>query len=498
MAKHPEQVSQGCVALLNLIISSVILFVLVLILMPGFVDLPEWAEDIRSSKLIKKRTVEGQVQVFPNPSNPSEDQLLIFNTRSGGVPIKKILNKSTPIKPNPILITSQKIQNYQRIWDKALPNSDISQYPYLKVRSDFNTLYLLYQENLYAWRLKDGQDLWQTKLETAINPACDACFQISLDFKVIVVLGEDQHLQVIDLKSGKLIWAKTLEKRLGTYPSFYLYKNSVGLTDASQGQNKYLLLDIMTGKTQKEIELPTKKDNTPLLSAQNQLFYFVNLPNSDAIQLRIQDIDKQTNPKNISLPSEMRLPSVSNDTYQYLKEWWLTDSRYVFMKVIVKNKGEQLIKINRDNARLQKVQHPAGYELVLLSENTRFLLVNARKLERDYDNQIWMIDKKEGTRKWAYTLKGKNLFRYTAGEITWSTHFQPNALVIIEKQGSDVLEATALNIGSGTLLKKKQVSINQQQWDGITWTEDAIWLSAQELYRIDLERYHFYVSREFP
>jgi ABC-type transport system involved in cytochrome bd biosynthesis fused ATPase/permease subunit len=50
MANPTEQASQGCVALLNLIVSAVILFILVFILMPGFIDLPEWAEDLRKNK----------------------------------------------------------------------------------------------------------------------------------------------------------------------------------------------------------------------------------------------------------------------------------------------------------------------------------------------------------------------------------------------------------------------------------------------------------------
>jgi hypothetical protein len=498
MANPTEQASQGCVALLNLIVSAVILFILVFILMPGFIDLPEWAEDLRKNKLIEKRKVEGPVQILPNPAKPSENQVIVFNALYGGLPVKQILKKQTLETTTPLLITSRKANDYQRLWDKALPNSDVTQYKYLKTVSNFNTLYLLYQQRLRAWSLENGSEKWSVNLQEVIEPACNDCFQFSVDFKIVLILDNNQTLYSINAVNGRILWQKSFKNSLPIYAGFYLYRNSIGLLKSSNNTSSYVLIDILTGEIQKEIKLTGRTDNTPFRQNRNQLFYF-NLDSKLKFpQLIIQELFGTQAPKNISIPLDETLFNEYNYTINNLNEWWREDGETIFLKIPSEKSKPRMLKINKSNGRVQEVFLPKGYDWLIVDEDANLLLLNAQKEGASQINELWVLSKKEGELLWKHSLQSPQIFQKQSTNMSWAAHLQNQQLIVLEWLDKSQLDILVFGANSGALQRKNKSNVKGEQWDGVTWTDEAIWLSIQVLYQIDLNRSSLYATQEFP
>ncbi len=497
MDNSAEKLSKGCVGVLNLVISSIILGVLVVLLLPDFVNLPEWTENLRKNKLIEKRKAKGSVKLVPNPQNPSENQVIIFNMLSGGIPIQKIFKKEdTPIISTPLLITSQKTSAYQRIWDKALPNTDIAQLKNLLTCYDFTTMYLLHEKKLRAWSLENGEEKWQIELDSPIDQGTKDCFQISLDFGTLLVLTQNQVLYSINLKNGSIAWQLKLANKIALEAGFYVYKNYVCLLQSPQEKPTYLLININNGKIQKEIDLGTPRIDKAIKQVRNHLFYFIEDSNTGSIEFIIKDIEEKERTKKIQLPSQSRVFSASSESYAQLPEWWREDSKYIFLKLVMPNRSIRLLRIDKLKERVAFINLKEGYEWVIVDESLDYLLLNAIGMVENQENELWLVSKASGQILWSYALKNPQVFQLSSQNLSWAAHIDGQSLILLEWNERTSLDAFVFRLRNGELLRKNSFQLKATQWEGITWEEEEAWLSAQDLYRINLEQLR--MSREFP
>lgn len=496
MANSAEQLSKGCVAMLNLVISTIILGVLVLLLLPDFVKLPEWTEQLRGNKLIEKRKVKGSVKIVPNPKYPSENQVVIFNMLSGGIPIQKIFNKQKNPTTPPLLVTSQKANAYQRIWDKALPEIDAIEQKKILACYDFTMMYLLHEKKLRAWYLENGNEKWQIELESPTDPRCKDCFQLSLDFGTLLVLTQNQVIYSINLKNGGINWQLKLPQQIAIEAGFYVYKNYICLLQSPQKDPSYLLININNGKIQKEIKLNAPRIDKAIKQVRNSLAYFIEDEKKSSLQLIIKDIEEKEATQKIQLPAQSRVFSASSESYQQMPEWWREDNKYIFLKINISNQGSRLLRIDKLSAQTAFFNLKKGYEWVMVDESIEYILLNAIGTAGSQKNELWLVSKISGQVLWSYTLQNPQVFQLSSQNLSWAAHIKGQSLILLEWNERTNLDAFVFQLKNGALLKKNSFQLEATQWEGITWENEEAWLSAQDLYRIDLEQLR--MTREFP
>ncbi|MEO1655679.1 MAG: PQQ-binding-like beta-propeller repeat protein, partial [Bacteroidota bacterium] len=222
MGDHPEErVSKGCAAFVNLIFSLLVLLVLLVVLLPNTIQMPDWFESFRNITLVEKRKAWGAVHTFTYfPADPVE-HLLIFNTRSKTSSLKDALNKENqPKKELQAQLTLKQAGENNILWDKKLNFLDADQVPRSVLLSQKEIVYTISKDRVWALEKASGEELWQTTLPAPLLGQQLQNAAINAGQALMILLIEGPELIALDLSSGRQKWQKKISEDIS--PQFFL------------------------------------------------------------------------------------------------------------------------------------------------------------------------------------------------------------------------------------------------------------------------------------
>ncbi|NJL11711.1 MAG: PQQ-binding-like beta-propeller repeat protein [Microscillaceae bacterium] len=491
MSQSPEKIGKGCAALINLVVSVLILVVLAFVLLPGFVKLPDWAEKLRKSNLIDRRKAQGPVHLIPNSQNARQADLLVLNRLDGAISLRNVLKTDAPPQVRPLWFSYLQTEPYERRWEKPLPQSDGLAREQLALTTTYSQLFFSVKNQLYAWKLRTGEKEWQAPLRDVLNPLCRQCLQVSLDFKTVLVLGQDQYLQAFHTQTGKAKWQVRVQQIRSEGESFYVYQNRVGLKDLVQGKAFYREFDIQTGRVLQEWPLENYLPNSPHLRQRTQLAYFAQKVGANAsFQLRLLNILKENKLRlqwEIALPAGCEIPLLPSVRALHPEEWWHQEGDFYYLLLSNVRGGQVLYRINLQNGQLQEWLKEEDYELSIVDTNRDFLLLNARRRRGSSRNELWMMAKNTGKIRWKYLLNSESPYQTKALQIDWAAWLDEQSLVLLEQDANQKIRVQLFRAFDGELLKKSQYKLSGGPWTGLNRLENFAWLSLGDVYGLDLK-----------
>jgi hypothetical protein len=500
MNEHkPEKISRGCAALGNLFFSGILLLILIVILMPGWIELPVWVKNLKNLTLIEKRQVWAAPQTFALNEREKADNLLIFNTRFKGTPLSDIFTKNTELSKQEVFLTYKSIAAPKSAWEIQPANIPIQNIDKIKHQFDFQNVYLMDGSYLKSYERAKGQLNWSRKLNDVIHPDCPNCLQITLG-KIGLVLTQDQMLYCIELAKGKVIWENRLNTPDGLGRSFYHNEEKIWLIDQTspkpESPAELKVFDLLDGTLLQRLTLPDLDFYAPFFWQDAQLYGFGRTKNQKYTLLSYDlngKIRWQTTLANDFVP-----PSVRRKSSNLIQnEWFLINGEALYLNWTLPNLMSQIWKFNLTDGKSTLLLEDDAYQFFLLGEYANQLIINAFRKRGSAKNEIWLLKKNGSKIDVKFPLKSTQKLHTNPYGLQWSANIRQNKLIVLEfVENTGTLFLTWIDLQDGKTFSEHHFNVKNDVWSGVAWTNQQVFLSIRNLYRLDLTSNAIFM--EFP
>lgn len=496
MGNSSENTGKGCAALINLIISVFILAILLFTLLPGLIQLPDWAQSLKKITLVPKRKVSGEIFTFTNHVQEESHNLLIINQLINIHPLPRIIKKKGKRpRPSPIL-TYKNIIDRQALWEIPLPEVSIEETSRIRSLFDYHNIYLIVKDKLTAIARNTGKELWQVNLNTTLPFNCTTCVQMSYDYNIAFLLTQDRVLYAISLKNGQILWQTQLNSPHFSQTGFYMLQNQIGVLDQATHEKKspfvFRFFEINTGHHSKSITLPDFTFQQQVVFQKSHLFTLEEATNT--IKIRAFNLQRQS--KKPIWESELASHFLTNLS---AKEITLFDETSLYIQTSFSSLQQQISKINLKTGKNTPLLQTENYQLKFVSQTSDFLLVNALNNRNSTQNELWAIHKNTGKKIWTYSLKNKERFKENFQTIEWVVQAYQNQLMLLQllphtSPKHKTMQFEIIDLYKGKKVKQYTFKVKNDNWSNTQFTKNYIYFSIQDLYSIDLKNFHLHVE----
>lgn len=475
MGDRPEErASKGCAAFVNLIFSLFVLLVLMVVLLPNTISMPDWFESFRNITLVEKRKAWGAVYTFTYLPSDRAEHLLIFNTRTKTSSLKDALNKEKPKKELQAQLTLKLPGASGTVWDKKLSLLDAEQVPRIIILSESEMIYALLQDRVWALDKSTGEESWQASLSASLLAQEARNVAINPGQSLMILLDETQKIVALDLKTGNQAWQQALSSDF--LPQFYLAGNSVVLLQQVENQQKTKLVsfDVLTGQLKNEKLIPT--GDVQVLQFRTNLYLLTREQGVNYFQAYRPDKDKELWKKKLPDAFQDILPANITHYQDGIFFYFLSDKR----------SDHQVWKIDNYAGKISPGYQSKQFQLSFLQESDQYLFLRARPENDPGKSQLWAIHKKSNRLEWQYNLEITPILDQ-AGGLNFSMAEMEGQVYLIERPpfGKN-LDFTQLDAKTGALVKKKSIDIPEQPWSGVAWTGSTIYCTLGDVIAIEL------------
>lgn len=481
---NAELKGRGCAALINLIVSSVLLILLVALLLPGMIELPSWVYKVRDLTLADTRQIQrGAVAIKPQNAPNAAPNLLILNLRlQQGIIEHERLDDKNDLR---LMLTYKSPEQYEPIWEKEVAQVAPSNLEDNLLIADQTRAYFLQNDKLQAYRLADGVKLWQTRLSDLVARNCHDCLQLSTA-GVLVVLSKDQKLYGIDPSKGAIIWEKRLNSWHNTNIGFELAAQDIVLREeviypkqsGKANDSEMLLIDTRTGKNKQEILLPNTETITKIV--EDKLYA---LSTGDSLgHLLCYALGSG------DLLWENKLPK----GYYFeanTPNWHFGEGKFYF---VFQRKDEQSIwSFDPLGQSFHRLYQSQDYQFNLLELEQNCLYLQAHKLRGSRRYELWQISLNHQKRSnWQMPLQISQWNHLT--ETTFAYKILSNGqMLCIQRSDVEELLVRAIDLKNGEILQEKAYKVRPNPWTGTLWDKKEVYISLKGLYRLELETAKF-------
>ncbi|MCU0446190.1 MAG: PQQ-binding-like beta-propeller repeat protein [Microscillaceae bacterium] len=497
--QKPEKISRGCAALGNLFFSGILLLILILILVPGWVELPAWVKNLKNLTLIEKRQAWATPQTFTLSEREKADNLLIFNTRFRGTPLSDLISQNRNLAQQETFLAYKATAGMKPIWEIKLDNTPIQGIEKLKNQFDFNNLYLVDGSQLKCFDRSKGQLQWSRKLSDVIHPDCVDCLQVTLN-KIGLVLTQDQILYGIDLMKGKVLWENRLNTPDGFGRGLYHNQENVWVIDQTSANPdapaELKVFGLKDGALLQRYTLDSLDFYSPFFWYDGQLYGFGKDKNQNYFLLNYDLSGKMR--WQTALPNGFVPPSVKIKTNKFAQnEWFLSNGKALYISLTLPNQLSQLWKFAIDDGRSTLLLEDDTYQFFLLGESGNQLIINVFRKRGSAKNEIWLLEKNGSRISVKYPLRTIQKLHTGKRGREWAVNIRQNKLVVLDfVEHSGTLFLTWVNLNDGSTFAEHHFSVKNDVWSGVAWTQQQVFLTIRNLYRLDLDSNTLFT--EFP
>ncbi|NJO00443.1 MAG: PQQ-binding-like beta-propeller repeat protein [Bacteroidia bacterium] len=151
---------------------------LVIFLLPDFIQLPDWTDRFKSIKLVQRWEVLGPVIPLSDAPEQKAYEVLILNARHGNAPLPEIVKNRQVSQKISVLLTYRRIDKPETLWERVLENVSPSQTAHIKMAFDQSIIYLTDNGYLRAINRHTGDEIWYLRLRDRIASDCKNCLRI--------------------------------------------------------------------------------------------------------------------------------------------------------------------------------------------------------------------------------------------------------------------------------------------------------------------------------
>jgi outer membrane protein assembly factor BamB len=488
--QKPEQLSRGCVALINLVLSLIGLFFLAIVLLPGIASMPPWVKNLKNFTLIEKKQTLGPVFTLNTTEREQADKVLIINTQYRGAPLSQIFKSPKDIAHYQVFMTLKSPNDNQINWENSLPQSKINTVNPIKVVSDYRNLLIMDGHLLKSIEQATGKLLWQKQLSDRINPLCESCLQISLN-NLAIALTEDQVLYVFEMSSGVTRWQMRLKNPLSRGQGFTIEQDFLIILDQilGNGQNKFVFshYNLKDGQLLKQLPIADLNPEDYFLWEKGELICLQNSPKTTFMKVfnpGTGKINWQT-----ALPENFKVKNTDFNKYSYTSEWLSADIQYFYLNIYASANENYIFKINRDTGQVSPLLQTDDYEFRIINSDANYLIINAIRTRGSLKSEIWVLEKKSGKIKVKHSLKSNHIYKKQSNRIMWDARIRQNKLLVLEfNDNNGNFHLAYVDLLDGNLFNERNFTLKPDFWTGITWTSKQAFLSIRNVYKLDLEK----------
>lgn len=344
------------------------------------------------------------------------------------------------------------------------------------------TIYLVDQTKLQAFRLSDGTALWQASLN--VEPQlCDDCMQIADDR--LIVLEKDRTIQTFDIHSGQLAWSRRLDDAPGHLP---IIGDQIAIATTNAGDAELQLVNIASGTIVEHLK-PGCKQETPsyrdasfsryspvLISADQKALFTFSGSYASCVQRWERDSDTAT--WTTWLDSDIAPSSWDAHT--------LLQTAQAFF---IAHDGI-LTALDTKSGTLTPLTHDPDYSFTPLFARDNTVVVKAAPTWDSRKHSLWAFDTSTGARRWQYTIRAKEWFG-DSGFNEWGTQLTPQGVAIVQvPRDEHQISIERLNLTTGASLGSTSATLDDSGstvvWDN-RWNNRMAWLLVNNtLATIDL------------
>ncbi len=478
-----ERAGRGCAIFINLIFSAIVLLVLTTILLPEVIELPKWVQQVRNFTVLEKRKVLQAPVTFTNSPDQVAEYLLVFNLQRTATANRTATDQ--PVRSYDVLVTHKKAGVYELDWETKLGATTNQTISRPQTYFDQAHVYILFEKELLALQRSNGRILWRYALKAALGDTNGSSFAINLPARMAYLIDQDNTLTAIRLSDGRPAWQKKLSPRASRLEVYSIGRQIGLLAQDFVKSPQFYLYDASSGKVAEEIILDTYEAFLPVFYYKGNLFG-VDLSAENAV-LACRVLPSGTLLWSSPLPRDFVDILESTRRNARSQPFYFQGSDIYAFRPINQSGGE-IIDFNFRDGRSQVIQKQANYRFSPLVQERGILLVQANPPSLNANPEIWAIDQRRGTRLWTYPLSLRNIYDENSQNFNFAIHSRGNRVWLMEKTKEEAeLRITSLDLNTGKPLRERTHKTTAQDWTGLQWTRQQVYLSAGDLYAIDLE-----------
>jgi hypothetical protein len=391
---------------------------------------------------------------------------------------------------------SQTNDGWQVGWDHKLGQSSTA-VP-LRAINEGNAIYLLTDNRLLRLDRLSGNALWEVSLRDSAAPNCTTCLAL-FDDRVVVLTG-DYYLTGLDANTGQPIWDVRLNRREGDPPPFTQIDNTLAIVDHVDGSSRAAALFFYDGRTGQIAQIiepvctdPDGQPLAPLRLAEPPYFH----PERQMVDFLLGGGNSYRCVQRWHYPSG-RLqhtllydpPSLTYDPARsqpepHLGRLFRADDLFVG--------GE---------GTMTYVHIPTGDKWNFLDEpdytfypervaDDMLLVLAIHNEEATYE--LWGLDLATLSPQWRHET-GRRLPPLRPGETSgsgrWAFNVTTYGVVVVDivgHQGRPFARVDILDTRTGAIIQGHMTQVYDSHWTGITWYDEAAYLTLRRLHRLDLQ-----------
>lgn len=393
-------------------------------------------------------------------------------------------------------------------WETAVADIDSNQA--YNATLDNKYVYASSGKTVYAFSRQDGSEVWRANLSDIVSKQCQACLRVQDG--MLIALTADSTLYGIDTNSGQEKWQVRLERDANRFLSegfahYALLNGRVIVLDAGENATQFIVrvLDATTGELVQTLN-PSCTDEDNFFSPAPLGYYSQLLVNEEKGTLYFlfgENINgayclEQWDAETGQPIWQTRLPdggSISSMLGGGLVTEWSGSPFFIFgqdrlmVPVDGRNQEDGVALFDLSNGELiLHFAHP-DYEVWPLGVSGDTAVVWAEKTRGSSQLELWGVESSSGKRKWSHPLTAEYLFENDPFDDRWTYYLVDQNLYIIQlltDANPANLLVQSLNVHNGALNYETENKLSDDHWQGITRTEDRLYLVFRSLVEIDL------------
>ena len=491
-----ETSSRGCAALINLVISAVILLILIAVLLPGYFTLPDWFGDFIDLSSVEKPTAWGDINLYPK-DGPKADYVYLLNTAPE---LKRITqntkneDQSQQVQSYKVLLSCKRIITNEFVWQQELGKIYPNVFPQVKLLYDDAKAYTLFKKEIKAFSLVSGEEQWHLELNESIPTDCASCIKLDAKQSFMLLKLNSGVVKGIDLNTGMQVWEQAFSAQhqadfqgllQNTQNTAYLVSNLS--SDNPETQLNYF--NTLNAQTQLKLSFPfsiqyslLKEENLYLLNQQNGRYFFELYQLTEGKKAWSQKL-----PPNIILNSSVNR---ENRFFEGKKAIYLISHN-------PSGRTHQVIELTYNQPKPRTLLQSSDYELKILSEGYDQLYVQAWHKSRNTQMELWSVSKEDGKINWTFDLNASINFLKVPQSLDLYLHQYHQKLYCFQSLSLPRrLQVTVLDLKTGKVLQEADYNVNDTPLSGVNSHRNQLFFTIGALYIFDLDE--LVLTKEWP
>ena len=479
--------SRGCAALINLVISAIILLILIAVLLPGYFTLPDWFGDFIDLSRVEKPTAWGETNLYPK-DGPKAEYVYLLST----VPERKRITQKTEnedqnqqVQKYRVILSCKRINTNEFEWQQNLGEIYPNVFPQVKLIYDDEQVYTFFEKEINAFSLLTGEKQWYLEVNEIIPTDCASCIQLDAKQNFLLLKLNSGVLKGIDSNTGMQVWEQIFPvQNQASFPTLlhnaqntlYFVPNQ----NSGNPENQLNYFNTLNAQTQLQLSFPFKIHHTVL---KKHKLYLINQQKSRYFFELYQLTDGKKTWSH-ALPPPIILNSSGNREDKFFEG----NSALYTVSRNQSGRTHHILELTYDQSKPRVLLESSDYELKILDEAYNQLYVQAWHKSKNTQMELWSVNKTNGEINWTFQLNSSISFLQVPNSIDLYLHQYHQKIYCFQSLSLPRrLQVTALDLKTGKVIQEADYNVNDTPLSGVNSHRNQLYFTIGALYIFDLD-----------